>query len=157
MLFDEAIDFIRGCGQKPFFCFLSPDAVHTPLQAPKELVAQHEARGLSGDQAVYAAMVESVDMGMGRLQRALEQLGIAERTIVVFTSDNGGDVSDNEPLNGKKGLLYDGGIRVPLLLAGPGIQRGVRPELPSNTVDLYPTLLSLCGLDAAGYQERHQH
>ena len=146
VLFDEAIDFIRGCGQKPFFCFLSPDAVHTPLQAPKELVAQHEARGLSGDQAVYAAMVESVDMGMGRLQRALEQLGIAERTIVVFTSDNGGDVSDNEPLNGKKGLLYDGGIRVPLLLAGPGIERGVRPELPSNTVDLYPTLLSLCGL-----------
>ena len=146
VLFDEAIEFIRDCGQKPFFCFLSPDAVHTPLQAPKELVAQHEARGLSGDKAVYAAMVESVDMGMGRLHKALEQLGIADRTIVVFTSDNGGDVSDNKPLNGKKGLLYDGGIRVPLLLAGPGIKQGARPEMPSNTVDLYPTLLSLCGL-----------
>lgn len=149
VLFDEAIDFVRGCGERPFFCFLSPDAVHTPLQAPKELVAQHEERGLLGDQAVYAAMVECVDMGMGRLQKALEQLGIADRTIVVFTSDNGGDVSDNAPLNGKKGLLYDGGIRVPLLLAGPGILRGVRPELPSNTVDLYPTLLSLCGLATA--------
>jgi arylsulfatase A len=146
VLFDETIDFVRSRRDGPFFVFLAPDAVHTPLEAPADAIARAETRGLSGDAAVYAAMVERVDAGMGRLMTALDELGLTERTIVVFTSDNGGDVSDNAPLKGKKGLLYEGGVRVPLIMAGPQIQSGTRSTTPANSVDLYPTLLALTGV-----------
>ncbi len=150
VLFDEATAWIRRHAERPFFLYLAPDAVHAPLAAPAEMVEEQRQRGLSGDDAVYAAMVECVDLGMGRLQRTLAALGIEERTIVVFTSDNGGDRPDQAGLRGKKGLLYEGGLRVPLLMTGPGIRAGSRPALPCTTVDLYPTLLALCGQKARG-------
>ena len=140
-LFDEAIDFAEGCGETPFFVFLAPDAVHTPLDAPPATVARYAS--LDPDRATYAAMVDHVDQGVGRLVDALP-----EDTIFIFTSDNGGDVSDNAPLRGRKGSLLEGGIRVPLVISGPGVNPG-RTETPTQSIDLPPTMLDLCGVEPA--------
>ncbi len=137
VLFDETIDVARRAGNRPFFIFLAPDAVHTPLAAPEASIAAHP--DIDRDRATYAAMVEHVDQGIGRLVAQLP-----ENTIIVFTSDNGGDVSDNTPLRADKGAMYEGGIRVPLIVAGPGVRGGRRSTTPCQSIDLVPTLLDLC-------------
>jgi arylsulfatase A-like enzyme len=103
-------------------------------------------------------MIASVDESVGRVLRVLDELGLAENTLVIFTSDNGGvggkeregirgkDITDNAPLRGGKGMLYEGGVRVPYIFRWPErIQPGSRSELPINSVDLYPTLLEVAG------------
>jgi arylsulfatase A-like enzyme len=151
-LTDEAIGFIERSRGRPFFVYLSHYAVHTPLQAPQEPVARYEKK-LKSDRsqksAVYGAMVEAVDRGVGRLRAALERLGILDDTLIVVTSDNGGEPrsTSNAPLRDGKGCLYEGGIRVPLIVRWPGrVRKGAVADAPAMGADLYPTILDLAGV-----------
>lgn len=155
-LTDEALGFIERNAGRPFFLYLSHYAVHTPLQAPERLVRKYEAK-LAGDpdgiDPTYAAMVEMVDHSVGRVLDKLEQLGLRRRTVVVVASDNGGlaSVTDNSPLRAGKGHLYEGGIRVPLIVRWPGHGTpGSVIDAPVTNADLYPFLLSLAGIAPKG-------
>ena len=147
----EAAAFVRRHRDEPFFLMFAPYAVHTPIQAPEERVARFRGRlPESGqDNATYAAMVQAVDDALGVLLLALEEEGLAERTVVVVTSDNGGHgpVADLRPLRGSKGMLYEGGIRVPFAVRWPGVvKEGSRAPSPVMGADLYPTFLEIAGL-----------
>ncbi len=154
-LTDEAIGFIRENRDRPFFLYLTHYAVHTPLEAPAALVEKYRKK-LGPDSKVdpvYAAMVESMDQSLGRVLRALKDLGLEERTAVIFTSDNGGlgTVTDNQPLREGKGFLYEGGIRVPLIVRWPGVvEAGRTSEEPVVGTDLYPTIVEMAGSEARG-------
>lgn len=148
---DEAAQFIRKHQDRPFFLHLAPYAVHTPIQAPPELVERYRSRDLPGLQQdpVYAAMVESLDRAVGTVLQALEETGLSERTVVIFTSDNGGleGVTSNAPLRSGKGYPYEGGIRVPLIVVWPGtVKPGSRSPEPVLTMDLFPTVLEMAGV-----------
>jgi len=218
-LTDQALAFLEGNRERPFFLYLSHQAVHTPPEGPEKVVRhfRRKARALldapgrvptfvleenpdiplrerlsyeqrvalapqegAGEQEyalhvepradgshprvvrvrqvqshpVYAAMISVLDDSVGRILAKLEALGLSDRTIIVFTSDNGGNASPlangtgNWPLRGGKGWLYEGGIRVPLIIRWPG---SVRPGSVSAALvtssDLFPTLLQMAGLD----------
>lgn len=157
-LTDEAVKFIRESHDQPFFLYFPHYAVHTPLQAKPEVVAKYQQVPEAQRQGdpVYAAMVESVDDSVGRVLATLEELQLAENTVVIFASDNGGSwkATDHAPLRGHKGTYWEGGIRVPLIIKWPG--RGVAGKVvkePVTSTDLYPTILS-----ASGQPPRpHQH
>jgi len=156
-LTDEALKMIDSAGDRPFFLNLCYYTVHTPIEAKAELVERYRGKlrpGLRHQNALYAAMVHSLDENMGRLLERLERRGIADRTVVIFTSDNGGYinpfrgqvVTDNHPLRSGKGSLYEGGIRVPLVIRWPGVAAagGVSNE-PVSSIDFYPTILEMAG------------
>ncbi|NJB86058.1 arylsulfatase A-like enzyme/fibronectin type 3 domain-containing protein [Lewinella marina] len=147
---DEAIRFLRESSTAPFFLYLPFYSVHTPIQAPDTTVARYLARGDLADkqQATYAAMVETLDRNVGHLLDEIDRLGVAENTIVIFTSDNGGvdKISDQAPLRAGKGAYYEGGTRVPLLVRWPGKIQPRRDTTPVVNLDFYPTLASLTGL-----------
>ncbi len=154
-LTDFAVDFIdRSAGSEdPFFLLLSHYGVHNPVQARADLVAKYEAKPPSGEHfdATYAATLESVDASLGRILDELEAEGIREDTIIVFTSDNGGSLlaTSNAPLREGKGLLYEGGIRTPLIVSWKGnrrVRRGTVSQTVVVTHDIYPTLLDLTGV-----------
>ncbi|MCP4848344.1 MAG: sulfatase [Verrucomicrobiaceae bacterium] len=151
-LADEAISFMKQQDAKgsPFFVALWNYTVHWPMEAPASLVAKYRDRPLKGYRDHrYAAMIEAMDAAIGRVLGALEQIEATGDTIVVFTSDNGpfGGVGDARPLRGDKGHLYEGGIRVPLIVRWPGkIQAGAENPTPVISTDFYPTLLSAAGL-----------
>lgn len=153
-LTDEAVEFIDQSGDQPFLLYLTHFAVHTPLEAPAPLVRKYERKLERDDSqfsAVYAAMIEKVDESLGRVVEALEHRGLLENTVIAFTSDNGGTqvATRNRPLRQGKGWLYEGGIRVPLIVAGPGRFEGGRiVDEPVHGIDLYPTFAELAG-DAA--------
>lgn len=151
-LTDEAIKFMVSSTEadKPFFLYMAHHAVHTPLKAPAELIEKYKnkEKGRYHTNPVYAAMVESLDRSVGKLCATLDSLGIADNTIVVFTSDNGGSepITDNFMLRGGKGMPYEGGIRVPLIVRWPGHARpGSQCDVAVNGIDFYPTLVSLVG------------
>lgn len=149
-LTDEAISFVRERAGEPFFVYLPHYAVHTPIQARPEEAAVFAQREPDGGQANadYAAMVAEVDRSLGRLLDVLDELDLAANTLVVFTSDNGGHgpVTSQAPLRGAKGMLYEGGIRVPLVLRWPGHARpGARCPEPVSGVDLFSTLAAAAG------------
>lgn len=138
---------------RPFFLNLWHYAVHTPLQAPPDRVAFYRQQIAASAQPAfnptYAAMLEALDTGVGRVLAELDRLGLSRNTIVVFISDNGGllEVNGNAPLRAGKGLYYEGGIRVPWLMRFPEkIKAGTVATLPIQHTDLLPTLLALCGL-----------
>ena len=149
---DAAIDFIRRHANRPFFCYVSHNSVHRPILADPKRVAQHRQRlaaaGIEGN-ATYAAMVDDLDQSVGRLAAVLDELDLADSTLLIFTSDNGaflGDEKDrgtsNAPLRGGKGTNYEGGIRVPLIVRWPGIARpGSVCHEPVISNDLFPTML----------------
>jgi len=167
----EACDFIRRHKDKPFFLYLSHYAVHTALAAKPALVEKYKGRlsAMPAEQAskvgshpLLAAMMESVDDGVGQIRRTLEELGIDKNTIVIFTSDNGGEavrmgkdgklepsrVTSVLPLRGGKSHLYEGGIRVPLVVSWPGsTPAGSVCDVPVNGLDWYPTLLAIAGVE----------
>jgi len=153
-LTDEAIGFITANKDKPFFLYLPHYGVHTPLQAKPEKIAKYQARSDPNQpqhHATYAAMIESLDEGIGRLLAALESLKLRENTIVVFTTDNGGlelnQVTANDPLRAGKGSAYEGGVRVPLIVSyPPKIRAGSTSNVQAMSIDLLPTLVALCGL-----------
>lgn len=154
-LTDEAVKFVETNKEKPFFLYLTHYAVHTPIQAKDDLTAKYEAKekGQHQKNAKYAAMVESVDDSVGRVLAKVDELGLFENTVVVFFSDNGGHegATSNHPLRGAKGMLYEGGIREPMIVRYPGItQAGTKCNEPVIGVDLYPTFLESAGIKVEG-------
>jgi arylsulfatase A-like enzyme len=166
----ETVKFIEANRNQPFFAFLSFYSVHTPLMAREDLRKQYEEKRarlgleekwgreherdvrLVQEHAVYAGMVEAMDLAVGKVLNSLAELGLADNTLVIFTSDNGGlSTSEgwptsNLPLRAGKGWLYEGGIREPLLVRWPGV---VRPrsvaDTPVSSPDFFPTLLAAAG------------
>ncbi len=178
---DEAVKFISSAKGKPFFLFLSHHAVHTPLQAKKDLIAKYKAKAaalppLTGPEflpegarvcrqaqnhAVYAAMIQSLDESTGRVMTKLEELGLSDNTVVIFMSDNGGlstsegAPTSNVPLRAGKGWLYEGGIREPMIIKWPGaVKPGSVCEEPVISNDFFPTMLEMAGLPLRPQQHR---
>ena len=155
-LTDEAEKFIAASKDQPFFLYFAHYAVHTPLMAKPDRLAKYRAKTLAGGQknATYAAMVENVDDSVGRILRRLETLGLAERTVVVFMSDNGGlwpQATSNAPLRAGKGFPYEGGIREPLIVTWPGVTKpGATCAVPVSSIDFFPTLLEIAGVPPPG-------
>lgn len=145
-LTDELLAFVEKERDRPFFVFYADHAVHAPYDPPADLVGKYERKGERDrrDHAAYAATIEGVDRNVARIVATLDRLGLREETIVVFTSDNGGTPQFTPPLRGSKGQLYEGGIRVPMVVSWPGRVKPGSTDLPVATVDLYPTLLDLC-------------
>ncbi len=163
-LTDEAIAWLdrslRADPERRVFLYVPHYAVHTPIQARPEDVKTVKEDGLEPINLGYAAMIRSLDRSVGRILDALEGHGIAEETLVLFVSDNGGvggyerlglktrDITDNTPLRGGKGMLLEGGIRVPFLARWPGvIPEGTVGDAPAITLDLFETCLDASGLD----------
>jgi arylsulfatase A-like enzyme len=162
-LTDKALEVLDRVGDRPFFLNLWYHTPHTPIEAPPQLVARYRAKLRSDgvhQNPDYAAMVESLDTNVGRVLARLAERGLAERTIVVFLSDNGGyigpsrsqdglAVTNNAPLRSGKGSLYEGGIRIPLIIRWPGCTApGTVCDEPVTSCDLLPTLLHLLGRSA---------
>jgi arylsulfatase A-like enzyme len=148
---EAAAGFIRKNRERSWLAYVPFFDVHTPIRAREDLVAYYEKKqpGALHDHVVYAAMVHAMDEAVGRLLKVLEETGQAERTVVVFTSDNGGygPVTRMDPLRGYKGTYYEGGIRVPLLVRWPGVVKaGQRCLVPVHQVDLHPTLCEIAGV-----------
>ncbi len=173
-LADECLQFIDKNNTRPFLLMYSLYAVHNPLQAPAALIKKYEEkkkrlaltdesrfkkdenwmrfengwkRRVVQDNAVYAAMIENMDMNIGRIMEKLKQLGLDENTLVIFTSDNGGlstaegSPTVNGPYRAGKGWLYEGGVRVPLIMRWPGkMPAGQVSAVPTITNDFYPTI-----------------
>ncbi len=152
-LTEEAIGFLERERGGPFFLYLSHYGVHTPIQGPPALVARYREKPTAGgqDNPEYGAMISAVDDGVGRLMAALDRLALADNTVLIFYSDNGGfgPVTSMVPLRGSKGSLYEGGIRVPLIVRWPGhITAGSVSGAAVIGTDFYPTLLELAGSSA---------
>ncbi len=162
-LTDEAITFIEENRADPFFLYLAHFAPHSPFVAKPHLIRRYEARvdpKARQHNPVYAAMIKSLDESVGRIVETLERLGLMEKTIVVFTSDNGGfegphardgqpayHVTSNWPLRSGKGRLYEGGVRVPTIIAGHGVSRpGETCDVPIIGMDFLPTFCALAGV-----------
>lgn len=155
-LADETMGFMEEHKDEPFFVALWPYTVHWPMDAPQELVDKYADRpGFEdyGDgvesSTRYAAMIEAMDDAVGRVLAKLDELNLADETLVIFTSDNGayGGVTDLTPLRGVKGHLYEGGIRVPLIVRWPGqIEAGTISSEPVISMDFLPTILDVAGL-----------
>jgi arylsulfatase A-like enzyme len=163
-LTDRAVEFIERHRGEPFFLYLPHFGVHSPHEAKQEVTGRFaEKPGVGGhDNATYAAMIASVDESVGRILETLDKHGLTERTLVIFSSDNGGvggyegiglknkdGITDNAPLKGGKGTFYEGGMRVPFIFRWKGMIQPARTvETPIIGVDLYPTLVELAGADA---------
>jgi len=167
-LTDKAVDFIQRKKHRPFFLYLPHFGVHSPYEAKPALVERFRGKPPAGGHRdpVYAAMIASVDASVGRVMRTLEELGLAEDTLLVFTSDNGGvggyareglrdqaegrgEVTDNAPLRSGKGSLYEGGIRVPFIVRWPRVVKpGGTCDVPTIHVDVFPTLLAAAAAPA---------
>lgn len=172
-LTDEAVKYIENTRDEPFLLYLAHYAVHNPQQAKPELVEKYRAKAAQlppprgpefrpegktkarqiQNQPVYAAMIQSLDENVGRIMDALDRLGLAQNTVVVFTSDNGGlstaegSPTSNSPLRAGKGWPYEGGVREPLIIRGPGVGTpGAVCDVPVISTDYYPTFLELAGL-----------
>ncbi|MGB9624408.1 MAG: sulfatase [Phycisphaerae bacterium] len=156
-LTEEAIKLMDAAGRRPFFLNLWFHNPHTPIEGKPDLVEQYRHKlgpGLHHQNPDYAAMVHTLDENVGRILEYLETRGIAHNTLVVFTSDNGGyvnqfkdrQVTDNAPLRSGKGSLYEGGLRVPLIVRLPGITAaGATCDAPVICMDFFPTLAELTG------------
>jgi arylsulfatase A-like enzyme len=175
----ETVKFIHDNKDKPFLAYLSFYSVHTPLMGPKALVEKYKKKAakITGNEfadeeqilpidkkrqvrilqkhAVYAAMVESMDNAVGKVLKSLDDAGVADNTVVIFTSDNGGlstsegSPTSNLPLRGGKGWIYEGGIREPWIVRYPGVTKaGTINEQMICSIDLFPTIMKAAGIDA---------
>lgn len=163
-LTDETIRFIRANRDQPFFIQLWHYAPHTPIQAPETVVDKYrKKRDRLGDPSLnptYAAMIDIVDQGVGRIVAELKDLGLSERTVIFFASDNGGvarlgsvPVTSMEPLRGHKQLTYEGGVREPAFIHLPQSGHGEAVvDAPISLMDFYPTMLDLANAPLPGDQ-----
>jgi arylsulfatase A-like enzyme len=168
-LAEEACHFIEANSGRPFFAYVSFYSVHIPLQAPQELIRKYEAKAASlkvsgpastreresdvrlvQNHPTYAAMIEEMDTAVGTVLNKLESLGLDKKTVVVFTSDNGGLATaegrptSNVPLRAGKGWLYEGGIRVPTIVRWPGFaEAGSTCTTPIISNDYFPTFMEV--------------
>jgi arylsulfatase A len=166
-LTDEAINVIRHRDGKPFFLYLAHHAPHTPIEAKAEDVKHFEAKlkpEMHHQNPTYAAMVKSIDESVGRVLDEIKAQGLEKNTIVIFTSDNGGyvgidhgykdkkvRVTNNWPLRSGKGSLYEGGVRVPLMVHWPGVTQAAQEcTQPVVLTDLFFTLLEAAHVPQQG-------
>ncbi len=150
---DECIDFIkstRAAGDQPFFLCWWNYSVHYPFQAPDDLIAKYEQRkGPGVENPTYAAMIEGMDTAIGKLLESIDEQGLGEDTLIIFTSDNGPFDANVKPLRAEKGYLYEGGIRVPMIIRWPGrVEAAKRTAKPVITMDIHATILETVGLQA---------
>lgn len=163
---EEAVDFMEKHKEGPFFLNYWMFSVHAPFDAKKALIEKYRPDIDPKDpqrSPTYAAMVESMDDAVGTLLDALDRLGIAENTMVVFYSDNGGNMYDqvdntsptsNSPLRGGKATMFEGGIRVPLVIDWPGVtEPGTRSDAIVQGADFYPTFVAALDLKTEPDQE----
>jgi len=157
-LTEEAIKVLDQWKDSPFLMYFAFYNVHMPLEAKQEDIDHFTPLikpGLRHHNATYAAMVASVDRTVGRMREKLAELGLAENTVIIFTSDNGGldrkgtgDPTENAPLREGKGSVYEGGVRVPAIVYAPGVTpAGTTTDEPIITMDFYPTILALAGVE----------
>ncbi len=155
-LTDKAVAFIRDNNPEktgdPFFLYLAHYAVHTPIQAKDSLIHKYQEKQGNPyhNNPTYAAMIESVDQSVDKINGLLEELGLGENTLLVFFSDNGGHgtYTSQKPLRGGKGMFYEGGIREPMFAYWPGkIDPGTSCDEPIIGTDFYPTFLELAGVE----------
>jgi len=145
---DAGVDFIRKSAKSPFFLYMAYHAIHEPFDPKPELLAACTARaGASRNDPSYAATVEALDQNIGRLSAALKKLGLSDSTNIIFTSDNGATRRYTAPLRGGKGTLYEGGLRVPAFIFGPGVRANQKSKVPISTIDFFPTILDLIGAE----------
>ena len=138
---EEAIAFIKMCKDEPFFLYLPHTMVHRPLHV-SDAFAKTEG---TGDALIHDA-IEEIDWSVGEVLKAVQKIGIDEKTLVIFTSDNGAAVGSSLPFRSRKGSVYDGGIREPTVMRWPGhIPAGERCTEVAATIDLLPTFARLCG------------
>ncbi len=160
LLTDQAIDFMRANRDDPFFLYLSHHTIHGPVLAPESLARKYRDKGYPAEgmyNATYLAAIEHLDRSVGRLLAALDEMKLADDTVVMFLSDNGGvdqrykdgeimQAFANTPLRYGKGSPYEGGIRVPMIVRWPGV---VKPQsvcdTPVHVVDVYPTFVEVAG------------
>ncbi|MEA3208005.1 MAG: arylsulfatase [Chthoniobacter sp.] len=154
-LTEAAEQFIDAAKDRPFFLYLAHDSPHVPLAAKPELIEKYP----DAFNPIYAAMIETLDDSVGRIMAKLDAFGLTNRTLFIFTSDNGGlhvpelpdtPATHNSPFRAGKGFLYEGGLRVPLLVRWPGkVVPGTRSAAPVISTDWLPTWLEAAGLPAA--------
>ena len=162
-LTDEAMKVIDHAGDKPFFLYLAHHSVHTPIEAKADDIKHFDARlheGLIHRHGIYAAMMKNLDDNVGRILDHLKERGLDRNTVVIFASDNGGyigldkssgrdvPVTNNTPLRSGKGALYEGGIRVPLMIRYPEVTPSTAAtcDEPVILTDMFQTLLGVAGL-----------
>jgi arylsulfatase A-like enzyme len=159
----EAKRAIRGAVKagQPFFCYFAHYAPHTPIEPDERFAPGYRAAGLDKTEAAYASLIEGMDKSVGDLLALLDELGVADNTLVVFTSDNGGvshayrsmdpPHTHNTPLSSGKGSHHEGGIRVPLLVRWPGLTKAASVnDTPVMIYDWFPTLLQVAGISVPG-------
>jgi len=150
VLTDDAMRFISEKKDKPFFCYLAYNAPHSPYQVPDKYFDKFKAKGLADNVAAFYGMCENIDDNVGRLLAHLDSLGLAENTIVLFLTDNGGTAGVkiyNAGMRGGKTSMHEGGTRVPLFMRWPAAKW--TPHVVKSIaahIDLFPTLLDLCGV-----------
>ena len=153
-----AIDYLktRTDSDEPFFLYLAYNAPHTPIQPPKEWVEKVKKRcnGISEKRAALAAMIEHLDDSIGKVIRSMKELKLHDNTLVIFVSDNGGQIdvgADNGNLNGGKCTMFEGGIRVPMCAVWPGrIKARTRSALVGMTMDIFPTICQAANVEFEG-------
>jgi len=153
LLTEYSIQFVRENKNAPFFLHLSHFAPHRPLEAPKELVDLYRKQGYDENTALVYSMVEVMDRGIGELLVELEELGIRDKTLIIFASDNGPDpltgTRFNHEFKGQKYSNYEGGIRVPLVFNWRDTIHKGRTDQVAHFIDIVPTLVDLCHLDVS--------
>lgn len=146
---NASTDFINKQKENPFFLYLAYNAPHAPIQATPEYLAKTDFIE-DGDRSTYAAMVVGMDEGIGKIVKTLKEKGIYENTLIFFLSDNGGHLhgASNYPFRGHKGMLFEGGIRVPFLVSYPKvIKGGQRFNSPISALDIFPTAIAAAEID----------
>lgn len=150
VFFSQAIEWIESQGEGPFFAMIATNAPHSPLICPPEYQEPYEAAGLPEKLAAYFGMITNIDDNIGRLLAKLDELQLAEDTLVIFMTDNGHTppATFNAGMRGTKGTPYEGGTRVPLFLRMPGVlPKGEDIDALTAHVDLFPTLVELTGAE----------
>jgi len=145
------IDFIDRSAKSPFFLYLAYHAVHGPFNPkPKLLEACRKRARAEDNDPAYAATIEALDQNIGRIVAVLKRLGLSQDTHIMFTSDNGGTRKYAAPLRGGKGTLYEGGLRVPAFITGPGVRSNRKSGVPISSIDFFPTIMDFTGIAPPG-------